>query len=78
LKKNLLIIAGVAAVIALLMAMRQRWVVTLLPLVLIGLIPAAVACWKGYADRFGTWWLYGSTLGIVAIIHVTVLPWRRR
>ncbi|AWH20751.1 hypothetical protein [Stenotrophomonas sp. ZAC14D2_NAIMI4_6] len=78
LKKNLLIIAGVAVVIALLFVTRQGKALDFLPMVLIGLLPAAVACWKGYADRFGTWWMYGSVLWPVAMIHVTVLPWRRR
>lgn len=76
-KRNLLIIVGVFAMIALLVVARQNWAFNFIPFVLIGLFPAGVACWKGYADRFGTWWLYGSVLGIIAIIHVTLLPWRR-
>lgn len=37
----------------------------------IGLIPANIAKKKGYS--FGLWWFYGWMLGIVAIIHVSLI-----
>ncbi|WP_173633063.1 zinc ribbon domain-containing protein [Paramixta manurensis] len=39
--------------------------------VLLGLIPAFIAKNKGRS--FGTWWLYGALLFIVAIIHVLLI-----
>ena len=77
LKRNVVMMLAVFSTVAVACYV-EPWLAQFAPLVLIGLLPAGVACWKGYADRFGTWWMYGSVLGIVALIHVTVLPWRRR
>jgi len=38
---------------------------------LIGLIPAAIA--KGKGRSFGLWWLYGTLLFIIALIHSLVM-----
>lgn len=39
---------------------------------ILGLIPGFIAKSKGYS--FGTWWLYGFLIFIVAIIHVLSIP----
>ena len=38
---------------------------------LLGLLPASIAKSKGYG--FGTWWLYGSALFIVALPHALIM-----
>jgi hypothetical protein len=75
--RNVVLILAVFSTVAVACCV-QPVLMQLAPLVVIGLIPAGVACWKGYGDRFGTWWMYGSVLWAVAMIHVTVLPWRHR
>lgn len=43
------------------------FLITLFIAALLGLIPAAIASRKGRS--FGLWWLYGTLLFIVALIH---------
>lgn len=38
---------------------------------LLGLLPASIARSKGYG--FGTWWLYGAALFLVALPHALIL-----
>lgn len=38
----------------------------------LGFIPANIAKNKGY--RFGLWWIYGTVLFILAIVHIALLP----
>lgn len=76
--RNLIMILAVSALLALLMIGWPAITMNILPMPIIGLLPACVAWYKGYGEKFGTWWLYGSVLGPIALIHVTVLPWARR
>lgn len=43
---------------------------------LLAIIPASIASNKGYG--FGTWWIYGFLLFIVALIHSLVLEDRNK
>ena len=45
--------------------------ISVLPLILLGLIPAAIARSKGRS--FGWWWLYGSVLFVIALPHALLL-----
>lgn len=45
--------------------------ITLVVAALLGLIPASIASRKGRS--FGGWWVYGTLLFIVALIHSLVL-----
>ena len=47
------------------------FLITLFIAALLGLIPAAIASRKGRS--FGLWWLYGTLLFIVALIHSLVI-----
>lgn len=76
--RNLIMILAVSALLALLMVGWPGITMNVLPLPMIGLLPAGVAWYKGYGEKFGTWWLYGSVLAPIALIHVTVLPWAQR
>ena len=37
-----------------------------------GCIPAHIVKNKGY--RFGIWWLYGTFLFVISLIHIALLP----
>ena len=41
-----------------------------------GLLPASIASKKGHS--FGPWWVYGSALFLIALIHALVLGQARR
>ena len=38
----------------------------------LGCIPAHIAKNKGY--YFGIWWLYGTLLFVISLIHIALLP----
>jgi ankyrin repeat protein len=47
------------------------WLIRLIFVVLLGLIPAAIARSRGRS--FGLWWVYGTLFFIIAIIHALLL-----
>lgn len=47
-------------------------IIMILILAGLGCIPAHIAKNKGY--RFGIWWLYGTFLFVISLIHIALLP----
>ncbi|MET0890306.1 MAG: hypothetical protein ABWY09_09230 [Stenotrophomonas maltophilia] len=76
--RNLVMILAVSALLAVFMIGWPGIALHVIAFPMIGLLPACVAWYKGYGEKFGTWWLYGSVLAPIAFIHVTFLPWAQR
>ena len=76
--RNFIIILTVGALLVAFMIGWPGIAMNVIPFPMIGVLPASVAWYKGYGDKFGTWWLYGSVLAPIALIHVTILPWAQR